>query len=219
MWLMLPALASCAQWPLHENLPADTGAAVPSGSAVSAQVTWTERESLAAAPGGAEPLALYRGLTASGTLSGAGLTRDATPERTEACDRISDFPPAQHRGEYQGQALWLSLAPATGTLCASARSADGAVGLDLLLFDISRCDLPLGPASDPQTGAALGLGGAARVDWSARVVEGEQLAVVIAANAPDDPAYSAPYELAVALVPRGDDGGDGTCQPPPWELP
>lgn len=213
----LTLMTGCS-WPRYANLDTDTADGWPAGATPVVEVSWSDGAPLTLAPGDAAVMAPGDGLQWSGMLLGAGVEPDADPVRDsdETCGVVSDFPPEERRGDYRGETLWALAAPATGTLCASVKVAGGAE-VDLLLYDVTFCNIPRGPALDPDSGAALGYGEDGAAAWSAPVVAGAVWGVVLAAHSPEDAALVSDYDLALSLVGRDEDGGSGSCPDAPWE--
>lgn len=212
------SLTAACSWPRYANLDEDTAGSWPVGATPTYDVRFEGGDALTLAPGDAVLMGLGDGLQWSGELLGAGVVPDAAPEREsdDACGVVSDFPPEERRGDYLGETLWAVAAPETGTLCAWARLSDGG-SIDLLLFDVTFCNIPQGPVLDPDIGAALGYDEDGAASWSAPVIDGAIWGIALAAHSPDDATLVADYDLAVALVGRDEDGGPGTCPSAPWE--
>jgi len=218
---LLLALVACEAWPRYAHVPVDTGEAVLPGTVLPPEVDWLDGDTVAERsldPAAAGELAEDVGLIWYDTLLGSGVdpSGELEPQVDSGCGLAWDFPPAD-RGGYLGETHWYGLLPlSSGTLCATASFNHVAVEVDLLVYDLSTCDVPRGPWDDPDTAKIVGLGAeGGRAAWRLPVIEGVPLGLALSAASPDNDETEWPYGLAVSLVARASDGHVGECPSTP----
>lgn len=227
--LLLLVVPGCAEWPRFDHLPAgadDTARPVSERGEDEVEVIWTE-VALAAEganddPRGlpAETLVTGRGNWVASQLDGAGWDELAEPVRAEECGHVSAFPPLD-LGDYLGDVDWRVLnLQGTGTLCASLVAEGDDVRVDVLLYSLDECGLPVAVARYG-SGEVVGFGAEGpSTTWAWPVVEsGSRVAVVAAAFEPDDPQRRVPYRWAQVLLPAPEAGAGAPveCPTPPEE--
>lgn len=228
--ILSTALLACTAWPRYAHLPVDTADRIPAGasrSPTAPAVAWSVVQPLAE-PGDDDPTTLTPEVVRTGkgnalatTLVGTGWNYIDTPTRQEACEDISAFPP-EDRGYYEGDVDWRLLdIGATGVLCSGMYGEDPRAQIDVLLYEINPCGLPIAPlryTSGEDAGRIVGYGTGGPVNVWAVPVEGPmRLAVVAAGWDPTDLETQVNYKWGVSLQAPDDnpDVDADLCAAPP----
>ena len=203
------AIAGCANWPLHGNLPEDPANLLPVGEDPRGlyELQWVHAEEASDndSPVGLEhhEVTLDTARHYTGRLDGAGWWDDAEPAVLDGgCGSTWDRSPLG-TGDYIGDVDFTIVnVAAAGTLCGRLLLDPPDYGWDLLLHPVDSCDVPSEFVVSGGEPVGLGLGGAVG-DWSAPVQPGPY-ALLVAAYYPNDDAAEVDYELGVALVEAAD---------------